>query len=167
MSIEIRKIIESDIPDIMDSISVLEWNRDDSVYFNYLQEQEQGLREVFVAFYEGAFAGHVNLILNPPYQSFSDQGIPEISDLIVLPKFRQKGIATALMDLCETTAKNQSDHCGLGVGLYKDYGPAQSLYMKRGYQLDCLGATTHLKPVKPGTDVFVDDDLLIWLVKKL
>jgi len=43
----------------MGSISVLEWNREDTVYFNYLQEQDQELREMFIAFYRGDFAGQV------------------------------------------------------------------------------------------------------------
>ncbi|WP_367606755.1 GNAT family N-acetyltransferase [Legionella sp. W05-934-2] len=167
MSISIRRMNEQDIPTIMESIQVLDWNRDDSVYRQYLEEQHQGLREVYVALYHDLFAGHINLIWQPPYKAFQERGIPEISDLIVLPQFRRKGLASALMDECEAAAKESSAWCGLGVGLYKDYGPAQALYARRGYQLDCLGATSHLKPIIPGTNVFVDDDLLIWMVKKL
>ncbi|WP_133127744.1 GNAT family N-acetyltransferase [Legionella nagasakiensis] len=167
MSISIRLMSEQDIPTIMESIQVLDWNRDESVYRQYLEEQHKGLREVYVAFHNDLFAGHINLIWKPPYTTFQEKGIPEISDLIVLPQFRRKGVASALMDECEAAAKQRSAWCGLGVGLYKDYGPAQALYAQRGYQLDCLGVTSHLKPVIPGTNVFVDDDLLIWMVKKL
>jgi hypothetical protein len=52
------------------------------------------------------------------------------------------------------------------VGVYSDYGPAQRMYAKRGYIPDGMGLFHKGQPVKPGRDVFVDDDLVLYLVKE-
>ena len=56
---------------------------------------------------------------------------------------------------------------GIGVGLYKDYGQAQKLYVQMGYTPDGMGVTYKYQPVVPGKSYFVDDDLVIWLKKDL
>ena len=56
---------------------------------------------------------------------------------------------------------------GLGVGLYADYGAAQRLYVRLGYQPDGRGITYHEKLVVPDQLVRVDDDLILWLTKRL
>ena len=50
--------------------------------------------------------------------------------------------------------------------MYADYGPAQRMYIKRGYVPDGLGLYYKNQPVTPGKNVFVDDDLALYLVKK-
>jgi len=54
---------------------------------------------------------------------------------------------------------------GIGVGLYKDYGCAQKLYVHLGYVPDGYGVTYKYQPVVPGNSYPVDDDLVIWLKK--
>jgi hypothetical protein len=56
---------------------------------------------------------------------------------------------------------------GIGVGLYVDYGPAQQLYVKLGYVPDGSGVTHGNKTVPPGATVRVDDDLILWSMKRL
>ena len=87
--------------------------------------------------------------------------------MIVIPKFRGKGIGKMLIDKCEKFVSNKYDYIGLGVGLYKDYGSAQRLYTQNGYILDGNGLMYNNIEVEPGRDVFVDDDLLLYLYKKL
>ena len=58
-------------------------------------------------------------------------------------------------------------YIGLGVGLYKDYGSAQRLYTKNGYIFDGNGLMYNNIEVIPGKDVFVDDELLLYLYKKI
>ena len=55
----------------------------------------------------------------------------------------------------------------LGVGLYADYGPAQRLYVKLGYQPDANGTTYANRPMPPGRTVLLDDSLVLWLIKLL
>ena len=56
---------------------------------------------------------------------------------------------------------------GIGVGLSRDYGAAQRLYIKRGYVPDGRGVTYNYLPVMAGSKVLVDDDLVLWFTKKL
>ncbi len=71
------------------------------------------------------------------------------------------------MDRAERLIAGRSDHAGIGVGLYLAYGPAQRLYIKRGYVRDGVGAVCENKPLVPGSTVRVDDDLVLHLIKRL
>ena len=46
---------------------------------------------VWLAFYEGEFAGYITLKWRSLYPSFKQQNIPEIMDLNVLPPYRNTG----------------------------------------------------------------------------
>jgi hypothetical protein len=56
---------------------------------------------------------------------------------------------------------------GIGVGLYDDYGPAQRMYVLRGYVPDGRGASHRNLPVRGGETVPADDDLVIHLTRRL
>ena len=71
------------------------------------------------------------------------------------------------MECAETRISKCSDYAGIGVGLYADYGAAQQMYVSRGYVPDGLGVTYEWKPVIGGQQVKVDDELVLWLVKKI
>ena len=166
MSIMIRTMINSDREHISSSPVVTGSNRPAGLYDRYYEEQEKGQRVVLLAFYNDIFAGHVNIIWKSDYPLFAEQDIPEISDLIVVPDLRRQKIATALVDEAEKRIFKQSSFAGIGVGLYADYGPAQRMYVLRGYVPDRLGLMYKRKPVKPGEMVKVDDDLVLYLIKK-
>ena len=51
-------------------------------------------------------------------------------DFNVLPPYRSKGIGSLLLKMAENEASMWSDSVGLGVGLYKDYGRAEKLYLQ-------------------------------------
>ena len=44
-----------------------------------------------------------------------------------------------LLEIAEKEVATKGDIVGIGVGLYEDYGPAQRLYIKRGYIPDGKG----------------------------
>jgi GNAT superfamily N-acetyltransferase len=132
-----------------------------------LEENKRSERITYVAIINGDIAGLVNIIYKSDYPFFRENNIPEINDLLVHPKYRKLGIGSSLVGKAEETARKTYGYIGLGVGLYKDYGPAQRLYAKRGYIPDGNGIVYKNKEVKPGTNVFVDDGLLIYLYKKL
>jgi GNAT superfamily N-acetyltransferase len=94
-------------------------------------------------------------------------GIPEISDLNVLPQFRRQRIGPALMDAAELVIAARSTTAGLGVGLYADYAAAHLMYLKRGYLPDGRGIAYEFTPVLPGTTVPVDDELTLMMTRLL
>lgn len=165
--IEIKNMELFELNAFSEAMKVLPWYRDNGLYSKYLEEQNKGHREFIIAKYDNEYAGHVCLIWESKYHFFRENKIPEISDLLVLQQYQRKGIAEKLVLYCEQIANIRYQKIGLGVGLYKDYYPAQNLYRKLDYRLDGCGATSHFKPLIPGELVKVDDDLVIWLVKNL
>ena len=136
-------------------------------FFKCLEENTQEKRITIFAYYEGILAGCCHLIFTSDYPNFKQDNIPEINDLYVFPEFRRKGIASVLLDELEHLASKKSKQVGLAVGLYKDYGNAQKMYNKRGYMMDGHGVIYKNAEANPGETVTVDDDLLIYLTKRL
>jgi GNAT superfamily N-acetyltransferase len=124
-----------------------------------------------VAHFKGEFAGYVTLKWQSQYPSFKAQNIPEIIDLNILPAKRKMGIGSLLLDAAEKEALTKSQIIGIGVGLYAGadggYGPAQRLYIKRGYIPDGKGVTYNYKPTIPGNSYPLDDDMVLWFTKSL
>ncbi len=164
--IVIRNIEQSDIGDLSFMVE-----RDRELYEKYfnrcLAENASGERITFVALLDGVIAGYVNVLYQSQYPYFSQKDIPEINDLYVAAQYRRNGIGRALIMECEKHAAHTYEHIGLGVGLYIGYGSAQRLYAKMGYIPDGQGLMYRNQEVLPGRDVFVDDDLLIYLYKKI
>ncbi len=163
----LRPLSQIDIPVIVASFAQNNWPKPPTIFEDYLKEQEAGERLVWIAFYQGQFAGYATLKWESKYQPFKDQNIPEIMDLNVLPPYRGKGIGSDLLEIAEQTAFKKRPAVGLGVGLYQDYGRAQQMYVKHGYIPDGLGVTYNYKPVAPGETAPLDDDLVLWFTKKI
>jgi ribosomal protein S18 acetylase RimI-like enzyme len=115
----------------------------------------------------GVFAGYVTVVWVSGYRPFAEAGIPEIQDLNVLPQFRRRGIASALMDAAEAAIATRTETAGIGVGLYADYGAAQLMYLRRGYLPDGRGIAYRGATVAPATRVPVDDDLVFMMARRL
>lgn len=169
--IQIRPLIREDIVVISEAFNKIGWNKPLSLFEGYLKEQEAGERLVWVAHVHDEFAGYVTLKWRSSYSSFQEQNIPEIMDLNVLLRYRKMGIASLLLDTAEKEAATKSPIIGIGVGLYAGadggYGPAQRLYIKRGYIPDDKGVTYNYQPTIPGNSYPLDDDLVLWFTKKL
>lgn len=167
----IKELAREDILLIVDAFQKSDWAKPYSLFEKYLEEQKAGERLVWLAFVENQIAGYVTLKWQSLYKPFADNDIPEIVDLNVLPQFRNSKVGSHLLSIAETEAVSRSDVVGIGVGLYggKDggYGVAQRLYVKRGYIPDGKGVTYNYEFVKPGDSHTVDDDLILWFMKKL
>lgn len=138
-------------------------------YFEHcLELQNEKKRENFIISWGGVDAGYGILNWVPKYAPFKKLNIPEIQDLNIIPKMRRNGLATALIDHCETLAKTKGyDDMGIAFGLHNSYGPAQRLYVKLGYIPDGEGATYDRKQIAFGDFKPVDDDLCLMLIKPL
>ncbi|MEM9919527.1 MAG: GNAT family N-acetyltransferase [Bacteroidota bacterium] len=163
----LRKISLEDCVKISQAFSEQSWNKAVSQYQLYVQYQEQGIRDVIIAEFEGVFAGYLTIHWKSDYTAFREKGIPEVVDLNVLKKFQRKGIASRLMEEAESRIKKVSPFAGIGFGLTKDYGAAQILYINRGYKPDGNGLVKNSRSLSYGEQVTVGDDLVFYLIKSL
>jgi GNAT superfamily N-acetyltransferase len=163
----IRLLEAEDIPQIVEAFQGLGWNKPDTQYERYLIEQAEEIRDVYVAFVQGEFAGYLTICWKSTYEPFREKNIPEIVDFNVLPKFRRQGIGTQLMDKAESEIAKVSSMAGIGVGMDPDYGAAQRLYVLRGYVPDGRGLHYRGHHVKHGEQLTVDDNLALYLTKEL
>ncbi|MET3937443.1 ribosomal protein S18 acetylase RimI-like enzyme [Paenibacillus sp. PvP094] len=167
MNIHIRTLNEHDPALISRAFQEQGWVKPVEQYLHYLAEQEKGERVTLVAELDGAFAGYVNVLWNSPYPSFKEQGIPEINDFNVLIQYQRQGIGSRLMDRAEELIQERTDIAGIGVGVFTDYGKAQILYVRRGYIPDGKGIHKHDRYLMPGDETIIDDDVVLYLTKKL
>jgi len=165
-STTIKLLDAADIPRIMSAFLGFEWHTPESHFQAMLAAKERGELVFLVAYHGGKIAGFLYIKWKSEYPPFAEKGIPEIKDLRVLAELRRRGIATALMGEAEKRIFERSPVAGVAVGLYADYGAAQRMYIRRGYVPDGRGLMYKDKPVKPGHDVFVDDDLLLYFTKE-
>ena len=143
------------------------WEKPVAQYERYFRDQKKRIRAVLIGSWNGEFAGYLTVLWRSGYPPFRKAGIPEISDLNVLRKFQRKGIASGLMDEAERLIAGRSRVAGIGVGLYPDYGPAQVMYVKRGYIPDGRSISRHGRQMKYGARAVVDDELILCLTKDL
>lgn len=163
----IRPLNELDPKRIAEAFAAVGWNKPVEQYEQYLVEQAADLRAVLVAEVDGNFAGYVTIVWSSGYPPFREHDVPEIEDLNVLPAFRRRGIGTALMDGAEVLASARSSVVGIGVGMDPAYGPAQAMYVRRGYVPDARGLTSHGRHVAWGDTPKVDDELVLHFTKEL
>ena len=143
------------------------WAKPAGYFTDALARQAAGELELWLAVEQDRYLGHCKLVWRSEYAGFRERGIPEIQDLNVGMDFRRRGLGTALLDAAETRIQERSQWAGIGFGLYADYGAAQRLYVKRGYVPDGRGIFYGAEAVVAGERYAVDDDLVLYLVKRL
>ncbi len=136
-------------------------------YTQRLKDVAEGKCVALVAEYKGNIAGYFNVYPNSAGGSFGGKGLPELVDFGVLAKYRRHGIGNVLMQVAEDIAKRYSDTVYLGVGLHRDYGSAQRLYIKRGFIPDGTGLWWNGKNLEPYADMKNDDEAAIYMSKKI
>lgn len=158
---------QSDIQEIAEAFRAIGWDKPASQYERYYMEQVDKVRDVYIAFLEGEFAGYLTICWTSSYEPFREARIPEIVDFNVLPKYRRQGIGTQLMDKAESEIVKVSLVAGIGVGLTPDYGAAQRLYVLRGYVPDGHGLHFRGDYIKYGQEITADDSMALYLTKEL
>lgn len=137
-------------------------------WHTYLSEQKTGNRVVCLAKWQDRLVGYGSLVKNSKYPNFRACQIPEIHDVWISDSHRGQGFGRQLISHLEWLAQKANyREIGIGVGLYKDYGRAQRLYIQLGYVPDGEGITYQYNSTVPGNSYSLDDDLVIWLKKKL
>lgn len=162
----IRKMQESDIKDLSRGFISQGWPSREEILTRYFKEQESGEREVLVAEVEGAVAGYITILPDAKQGPFAGMA-PELSDFNVFEHFQNQGIGNLLLEEAEKRVRLISDKVTLGVGLHSGYGPAQSLYIKRGYIPD--GTGVWYQNHQPAMNAVCEDigELVLYLSKNL
>ena len=162
----IRKMQESDIKELSRGFISQGWPSREEILTRYFKEQESGEREVLVAEVEGALAGYISILPCAKQGPFAEI-YPELSDFNVFEPFQNQGIGNLLMEEAEKRVKLISDKVTLGVGLHSGYGPAQRLYIKRGYIPD--GTGVWYQNHQPAMNAVCEDigELVLYLSKNL
>ncbi|KXU00505.1 acetyltransferase, GNAT family [Streptococcus oralis] len=162
----IRKMQESDIQDLSRGFISQGWSSREEILTRYFKEQECGEREVLVAEVEGALAGYITILPCAKQGPFAEI-YPELSDFNVFEPFQNQGIGNLLLEEAEKRVRLISDKVTLGVGLHSGYGPAQRLYIKRGYIPD--GTGVWYQNHQPAMNAVCEDigELVLYLSKNL
>lgn len=163
----VRNMEQEDAQAITDAEIEQGWDASVSKYQNRLKDQQEGIAISLVAEYQGRPVGYLNIYPDNTWGAFAGKGYPEIVDFGVLEKYRNQGIGTVLMDIAEKISAEYADTVYLGVGLHGGYGSAQRMYVKRGYIPDGSGVWYQDKICKPNEKCMNDDDLVLYLSKKL
>lgn len=161
----IRKMQESDIKNLSRGFISQGWSSREEILTRYFKEQESGEREVLVAEVEGAVAGYITILPSAKHGPFAEV-YPELSDFNVFEPFRNQGIGNQLLEEAEKRVKFVSSKVTLGVGLHLGYGPAQRLYIRRGYIPDGTGVWYRNQPLEMNATSQNNDDLILYLVKE-
>ena len=165
--ITIRSMNKADIDFFPPAFSEQGWDKPRELFVSYYERQQRREIQVFVAETDGIPAGYVLLLPQEAHGPFAGRAIPVISDFNVLEKHQRAGIGSRLLDVAEVAAAETADEVCLGVGLHSGYGPAQRLYVKRGFIPDGSGVWYQDKLSAPYTACVNDDDLVLYLSKKL
>ena len=136
-------------------------------YTQRLKDVADGKCVALVAEYKGSVAGYFNVYPDTKSGMFGGKGWPELIDFGVLQKYRRHGIGNVLMQVAEDIAKKYADTVCLGVGLHRDYGAAQRMYVKRGYVPDGTGLWWQGKNLDPYAELKNDDEVVLYMSKKL
>ncbi len=168
-TITIRPLTEKDAPYFAAEEGKQGWHTTPQKFLDRLRDAGEGKCVSLIAELDGIPAGYVNVYHDSGFDwtPFAGCGFPEIVDFAVLEKFRGRGVGSALMDEAERIAGTYADTVFLGVGLHAGYGSAQRMYVKRGYIPDGSGVWFRGKVCEPYTPCENDDDLVLYLSKKL
>ena len=162
----IRKMQESDIKDLSRGFISQGWPSREEILTRYFKEQESGEREVLIADLTSAVAGYITILPDAKQGPFAGMA-PELSDFNVFEPFQNQGIGNLLLEEAEKRVRLISDKVTLGVGLHSGYGPAQRLYIKRGYIPD--GTGVWYQNHQPAMNAVCEDigELVLYLSKNL
>lgn len=169
MKIEIRFAQKHDLPALQRLSEQLKQNHEEGeeYFVQCLERVQSGERDFYVAVKNDILVGYVMLVWRPRYQPFRRLNMPEIQDLNVIQHMRRQGVGSSMLKHCEKVAKEKGhSFVGIGVGLHRSYGPAQRMYIARGYVPDGGGAVYENKHVQFGEMKPLDDNYVLKMIKE-
>ena len=125
-SLQIRRMQASDSNALASAFADMSKSR--AQFEHYWQENIDGRRVTLVALLDGRVVGYTNVIWESDYESFRQQGIPEVNDMNTVTSLRRNGIGTRMLKAAEELVQQTGMRfIGIGVGVTTDYAIAQKL----------------------------------------
>lgn len=133
----IRVAVDSDVPKLERHMN----NGPLDKHRSRFKKQLRGEVTYLVAYWMETPVGHVLMKWNGTKDEVVTAHInncPDIEDLLVTDKYRNKGVGQKLLSYCEKLAKQRGfERIGLGVGIENE--PAKRLYQKLGFHDSGIG----------------------------
>jgi len=164
---EIKIIEREGIAEAIDEITPLFFSQDRTEVERNFEGHAEGNSSSVIGYQDGEPVGIITIRWECRYPPFKEQNIPLIQNIEIRWDKRGQGIGNELMEHTERYIATRSSRAGICVGIFDAYGPAQRLYVKRGYIPDGRGVCHPQEPLKEGETITVDHDLLLWLTKDL
>lgn len=164
--ITLKDMKKQDCELLTDAFSKEGYSKPIKRYKSYFEQKKLGIRDVIIAYYQNQIAGYLTIVWESNYEDFKEQMIPEIKDIKILKGFREKGVATRLMNEAEERVRLVAKFCAAGVSLAEEYEAAQCLYAKRGYVPDGKGVF-YMDPDILDDQLEVDDNQGLMMIKEL
>src|SRR5579862_4513084 len=160
------RIVQPDeIAAVKEEVKPVFFSGDEATIEDHFQEHENGASTTLLGYEAGRLVGIVTIRWNSRYSPFRERGIPLIQNIEIRYEDRGRGIGGLMLERTEREIARRSRLAGMCVGIFDSYGPAQRLYIKRGFVPDGRGVCHPVEPLKEGEIVTIDHDLLLWLVK--
>jgi GNAT superfamily N-acetyltransferase len=160
-----KVVLPEQISQVKKEVKTAFFSGDDAIIDAHFQDHENGESTTILGYEDGRMVGIVTIRWHSRYPLFRDRNIPLIQNIEIRYEDRGRGLGNAILERAEQEIARRSPLAGLVVGISEDYGPAQRLYVKRGYIPDGRGVCREFTPLQNGDVVTVGHDLLLWLIK--
>jgi GNAT superfamily N-acetyltransferase len=164
---EIRIIEREGIEAGVEEVTRHFFSGDRAAVERHFEGHAEGNSSTLLGYVDGDPVGVLTIRWQCRYPPFRDAGIPFIQNIEIAWDRRGRGLGNQLMEHAERFASRRTRRLGICVGIFDAYGPAQRLYVRRGYVPDGRGVCRGHRPLHEGEVVAMDHDLLLWLVKEL
>lgn len=160
-----RVVQPSELAAVKQEVKTAFFSGDEATIEENFQDHANGASTTILGYEAGRLVGIVTIRWHSRYPPFRDRQIPLIQNIEIRYEDRGRGIGDQMMERAEQEIALRSPLAGICVGIFDAYGPAQRLYVKRGFVPDGRGVCNPQTPLQEGQQITVDHDLLLWLVK--
>jgi GNAT superfamily N-acetyltransferase len=164
---EIRIIERTGIAEAIDEAMEAFFSGDREEAERNFEGHAEGNSSTLLGYENDELVGILTLRWQSHYPPFRDAGIPLIQNIEIRWERRGQGLGNVLMEHAERYAAQRVPRIGICVGIFDAYGPAQRLYVRRGFIPDGRGVCRDHTPLREGDTLRIGHDLLLWLVKEL
>jgi hypothetical protein len=160
-----RVVQPNEIAAVKQEVKPVFFSGDEATIEDHFQDHENGASTTILGYELGRLVGIVTIRWQCRYPPFRDRQIPLIQNIEIRYEDRGRGIGGLMLERTEQEIALRSQLAGICVGIAESYGPAQRLYVKRGFVPDGRSVCHPHEPLRIGETVRIDDDLLLWLIK--